>query len=140
MTTTYYLADERYMTKEEIELARQFDLAKARICYTSCTPIGMKAVLVMEPLEIAIYEDDAKVVADNGMSARTIGEVRQIISDSVFNVSEKDSLRMHRKGIEKVINRLPKSMKDSSGATYSTKHLKDIMDDPDADLRNLFKR
>ena len=47
---------------------------------------------------------------------------------------------MHRKGIEKVINRLPKSMKDSSGATYSTKHLKDIMDDPDADLRNLFKR
>jgi hypothetical protein len=125
MSTTYYISDKRYLRK--------------RICSIHSTALGSRGAILDVPIEvIERYPDNTTLKRDNGIGASNIGELKEILQDCI-KVSYKQALGFCREEIKDTLSRFPDTIFDNDGKKYNMKYLKEIAQNPDSDLRDLFK-
>ncbi len=125
MSTTYTVKDPKY--------------SEQRLCTICATGLGTMGAIMDVPLEvIERYPDDTKLSKDNGDGAVNVGELKAVLEDCV-KVDYKTSLEFNREDIKRILNRMPDVIQFPDGKKYNFKGLKEIVNTPGSDLRDLFK-
>jgi len=139
MSTTYWIADPRFLDREELEKVERWNLPKAEICTIKSSIPGMYDVILwMDPLDFESYPNDTKLFYDNGDGAKNLGELKQVIEGALFKINKEEFLEANREHIKKIILSLPNKSVDPAGKVHDFRSLKERVKDPFSDLSDLF--
>jgi len=79
MGTNFYLADEMYMTTEQIERAKSLVDGASFVCHKSHTKDGDVFSLGIDPVYLFSFPANIRLINDNSSGIKTIGELVQAI-------------------------------------------------------------